>query len=64
MLSATAQKIMKITKVVNDPKEICIEKTWFFFCFLFFVFVFVSFFTPISHCIIYIRDGLNPEHGN
>ena len=54
MLSATAQKIMKITKVVNDPKEICIEKTCFFFVF----------FTPISHCIIYIRDGLNPEHGN
>ena len=58
MFSATAQKIMKITKVVNDPKEICIEKTCFFvFCFLFF-------FTPISHCIIYIRDGFNPEHGN
>ena len=37
MFSATAQKIMKITKVVNDPKEICIEKTCFFvFCFLFF----------------------------
>ena len=62
MLSATAQKIMKITKVVNDPKEICIEKTWFF---VFFVFLFLFFFfTPISHCIIYIRDGLNPEHGN
>ena len=62
MLSATAQKIMKITKVVNDPKEICIEKTWFF-CFFVFLFLFF-FFTPISHCIIYIRDGLNPEHGN
>ena len=35
MLSATAQKIMKITKVVNDPKEICIEKTCFFFVFCF-----------------------------
>ena len=50
MFSATAQKIMKITKVVNDPIVF----------FLFFGF----FFTPISHCIIYIRDGLNPEHGN
>ena len=36
MLSATAQKIMKITKVVNDPKEICIEKSLFLFCFCFF----------------------------
>ena len=26
----------------------------------FFWFFFVFFFTPISHCIIYIRDGLNP----
>ena len=37
MFSATAKKIMKITKVVNDPKEICIEKTWFFFVFGFFL---------------------------